>query len=342
MNWYLRKDDGVMFGPVPETALRQWAADGRIGPDDALSQDQAVWTQAPDVPVLGMDWMVELDDGSRYGPIHLLALRELMEDGSISGHTTVTHKATGEARTLGDALHDARVAEPPPAAAPPPRVAAEPVPSPRPLGRQEWKEIAESKDSFEREAGKWKRMYEDEHQSGLRREAALNERIEELRKSEMSARMRIEQLERKLAQIEKSYQLLKQTAEAGAGDDPSAQIALMESYQELSERYDSLMQQLTAKTGEIQMLLESRAQTEKDAEDRAKRMEEIVRRERTEADNARKRAAEMEETHLQLVKVYRDLNDRFIRMRGKESGTPPPVAAPPPDHRGRPHRHHGR
>jgi hypothetical protein len=44
-------------------------------------------------------------------------------------------------------------------------------------------------------------------------------------------------------------------------------------------------------------------------------MEDIVRRERSEADAARKRAAEMEENHLNLGKAYRDLNERFIRMR---------------------------
>jgi hypothetical protein len=89
----------------------------------------------------------------------------------------------------------------------------------------------------------------------------------------------------------------------------------MESYQEMSLQFDTLMQQLTSKSQEIQSLIQSRAETEKRAEEQIKQMETIVRRERAEADSARNRVAEMEDNHLNLGKAYRDLNERFIRMR---------------------------
>ena len=48
-------------------------------------------------------------------------------------------------------------------------------------------------------------MYEDEHASFLRRENALNERINEMRKNETPSRQLIEQMQRKIAHIESDY-----------------------------------------------------------------------------------------------------------------------------------------
>ena len=41
--WYLRIDDGSVFGPVPEVDLVDWAADGRIAPGNELSADREQW-----------------------------------------------------------------------------------------------------------------------------------------------------------------------------------------------------------------------------------------------------------------------------------------------------------
>ena len=109
---------------------------------------------------------------------------------------------------------------------------------------------------------------------------------------------------------------MKQTVESSSTDDNTTQlVALMESYQELSLQYDALMQQLTAKSQEIQTLIQSRAETEKRAEEQIKQMEQIVRRERAEADRVRQQKADMEENHLHLAKAYRELNEQFVRLR---------------------------
>jgi hypothetical protein len=260
-----------------------------------------------------MDWLIGMDDGSLYGPLHLSAIRDLLADGSLTEQTRLTHKTTGAACSLGEAI--AAPEEPPVQPAPMDTMQAL-APSTAVPARAEWKEIAQSKDFFEREANKWRKMYEDEHASSLRRENELTQRFDEMRKNELSSRLAIEQKQRKLAHLEESYNTLKQTVESNSTDDNTTQlVALMESYQEMSLQFDTLMQQLTAKSREIQTLIESRSEAEKRAEEQIKRMEEIVRRERAEADSARSRVAEMEETHLNLGKAYRDLNERFIRMR---------------------------
>lgn len=312
MNWYLRKSDDTVYGPVDDTMLRQWAVQGRVAPEDQVSQDRQTWSPAHAQPGLEMDWLIEMDDGTFYGPIHLTALRELAADGSLIPETRLTHKTTGTVRSLEETL----AAPETPAAQPTPVAAASPAPGTPIPARAEWKEIAQSKDFFEREANKWRKMYEDEHAGFLRRENALGERVNDMRKNELSSRLVIEQMQRKITRIESAYNQMKQTVESSSTDDKTTQlVALMESYQELSQQYDALMQQLTAKSQEIRSLIQSRTETEKMAEEQGKRMEQIVHRERAEADGARSRVAEMEENHLNLGKAYRDLNERFIQMR---------------------------
>lgn len=328
MSWYLLKNDGTVYGPVEWPELQEWAGDGRIAPEDSLSQDRRSWKSAPSYADLRMEWLVELDDGSRYGPIHLMALREMQQEGSLSPATRILHARTQEITTLGEALKAAAPATPTPtpAPAPAPKVVA-PAPvapsateekpaSAKAPTRMEWKEIARSKDHFEREAVKWRKMYEEERERAERTEKTADERVEALRKNELASTLTIEQLQRTIGQLEKKAALMEQTLAATDSNGQSAQIlALIQSYQELSERYDNLVQQLTSKSQEIQSVLESRAQAEKYAAEQVRRTEEVVQREREESDLARRRATELEQSHLDLVRAYRELNDRFIRFR---------------------------
>jgi len=362
--FFLRKNDGNVYGPVDRPTLQDWASQGRVAPDDAISKDKEGWYPAPTLPDLQMHWMVNLPDGSQYGPVHLLALKELAEEGSVPLDSEVTNRLTEKTSKLADALKEPRsvapkpivseaTAEPP---APPQEQEEPPTPEPETGAtqveaetslapdeaeeeeppaeaaeihmqrvRDEWREIAESKDQYEKESIKWRKMYEDEHASLLKKEGALNERIDELRRSESAARLEIEQLERKLRAAQRDYQLLKQTVEGNEGTPQSSQlVALMEAYSELSQGYDSLASQVTSKSAEIRSLLDSRKLAEENAEEQMKRMEQMAKREREEAESARRQAAEMEETHLQLVKSYRDLNSRFIRLRQEASGEASP------------------
>ncbi|OQW96380.1 MAG: hypothetical protein BWK77_04970 [Verrucomicrobia bacterium A1] len=104
MTWYLKKISGEVFGPVELATLETWATDGRVAPDDQLSEDQVHWVPAPERAELAMDWVVELDDGGTYGPLHLFSLRDLLEDGSISRRLKITNRRTRETSTVSDAL----------------------------------------------------------------------------------------------------------------------------------------------------------------------------------------------------------------------------------------------
>ena len=104
MEWYLKKADGEVFGPVSTPALRQWAAGGRIAPDDQLSSDLETWMPAIDLPDLGLDWMVELGPDKIYGPFHLLALGDLIREGGVPAAAPIIHRVTGERHILHEAL----------------------------------------------------------------------------------------------------------------------------------------------------------------------------------------------------------------------------------------------
>lgn len=104
MAWYLKKSSGDVYGPVDLPTLQLWATDGRVAADDQASEDRQRWKPAPDIPELGMDWRVQLPDGSSYGPVHPLALRDLIQDGSIARDARLTHRLGTAGPTASEAL----------------------------------------------------------------------------------------------------------------------------------------------------------------------------------------------------------------------------------------------
>lgn len=321
MPWYLQKSDGSVYGPHEEAVLQQWAADGRIGPEDLVSEDQQDWRPAADLPSLRMDWLVRLDSGALYGPFNLEALAILAQSGELSDEAEVVHRLSARRYTLSQAL-----AVPPEQAAAGPPV-GESEASAGPVDHIAWREIVVSRDRSEREARKWKQCFEEERERAEQERRALNDRLEELRKSERAARVQLEQAERRLSELRADYERLEESVRKMPGGDQTARaITWMESYQDLSRRYDRLMEQLTAKNQEVQEAQRARAKAEEEALRLVDQMEAVVAREREEAQRARQRLAEMEEAHLQLVRAYRELNERYIRAR--EQATRPPAAPP--------------
>ncbi|TAN38181.1 MAG: hypothetical protein EPN23_03190 [Verrucomicrobia bacterium] len=341
MDWFLKKRDGQIYGPVTGAALQQWAAGGRIAADDEISSDQVTWHHAADVADLGLDWMVEMGNGTLYGPFHLLALGDLIREGSVPAAAPIIHRVTGERHILHEALllvmleqntrlaataQELRVelekaqAELDELAIAPAEMTAPPGAS----GQAEWKDMAGKRDSFEKEAQKWKRLYTDAQAAAQTREAALNERIEHLRREDLAARTQLEQTQLSLRKLEKTLEQIGDTtvyhndAEAAAGQ----RLALLDAYNELSRRCETLMDQLNAKSAELEELLQTQGLIRNEADQRVQAMEAHLRKERDEADRARKRALQLEEDHLQLLRSFRDLNDRYIRLRQQASHVP--------------------
>ncbi len=334
--WYLRKVEGHIYGPVNAVTLWRWAADGRIAPDDSISQDQDAWMTAHTVADLAMDWRVLLADQQEYGPVHLLALRDLLREGVVTLDTRVQHKENGDNFSVAEALLPVLVEQNDRMQEEidkltgrigelqhhikeqqhllmkdNPQAGAESDPVVR-----EWREVLEHRESLQKDMLKWKKLYEEERASRdhARNEAeaqnrALKQSLAEMQSERDKLLYRTRQLEKHMQELQAA-----QGAEDGSGLPP-ATTALFDSYQKLSENYDGLLQQLTEKSEELRVLLDAREETEQRAEQRIRQMEDVLTREREEADKARRRLAEIERTHLQLVKSYRELNDQYIRIR---------------------------
>ena len=92
------------MGPITLTEMRAWASECRIGPDHQVSSNGQDWTPAPDLAELAMRWHVRLVDGTLYGPLSILAVRYLIEDGAVAADAEVTHRITGAKEKALDAL----------------------------------------------------------------------------------------------------------------------------------------------------------------------------------------------------------------------------------------------
>lgn len=113
-NWFLRKhDNGEVFGPVPFEKIREWAHSAQVNPQDTLSIDQVIWTKAPMIPEMEMDWLVVVGENLLYGPTTAEALIEFEKLGEINPATGLINCNTGKRCTLGEApFYQASLANP--------------------------------------------------------------------------------------------------------------------------------------------------------------------------------------------------------------------------------------
>lgn len=103
-NWFLKKyESEEIFGPIRFEQIRAWAQAAQVNPQDMVSTDREVWTKAPMVPDLAMDWLIEVSQSLLYGPTTSGALMEFSRLGEIHRNTHILNCKTGEILTLGQA-----------------------------------------------------------------------------------------------------------------------------------------------------------------------------------------------------------------------------------------------
>lgn len=96
--WWVRDHEGGRYGPVAFEVLKSWVRDGRIGPANEISRDGVEWSPATAEPALEMEWVVEVEDGQFYGPIHRDAVRGLINEGAIAQHAVLFRRTALDAR----------------------------------------------------------------------------------------------------------------------------------------------------------------------------------------------------------------------------------------------------
>ena len=85
--WFVKKQDGAVYGPADFASLIRWAQEGRIDPDSLISSDKINWATASLTPELEMDWMVETAPGNVFGPFNRQLVIRLFNEGKINSNT---------------------------------------------------------------------------------------------------------------------------------------------------------------------------------------------------------------------------------------------------------------
>jgi flagellar motor protein MotB len=104
--WFLRKSDGVEYGPVSLAELRRWSVESRVLAGNEISGDQKRWHLIEELQDLDMNWVARRPDGLEYGPFNIRATTELHRHDVLPKGTTFRHKSTGETHTLEEVLQE--------------------------------------------------------------------------------------------------------------------------------------------------------------------------------------------------------------------------------------------
>ena len=81
--WFVRTEDGNVYGPATVATLVEWAKDGRVEPTGFLSKDRISWTPAQLMDELDMKWLVEFEPGKVFGPFNRSFVSHLYHNGSF-------------------------------------------------------------------------------------------------------------------------------------------------------------------------------------------------------------------------------------------------------------------
>ena len=82
--WYVRMEDGKVYGPAGIGSLVDWAKDGRVTPTSFVSQDRKAWVPAQLMPELEMKWLVETEPGKVFGPFNRAVVIGLFRNDGIA------------------------------------------------------------------------------------------------------------------------------------------------------------------------------------------------------------------------------------------------------------------
>lgn len=315
--WFLRKEDGVIYGPVGLDILREWAASARIEPSDSLSLDQETWRPASEEPGLEMNWLVELEEGGAYGPVHVCALLELAADGTLPGTTQVRNARDGRrislrALTLIEGgAYSVRSVVP---------KAAEPVEGSAVMPPT-WQSMAHERDRFQKESDRWQERYEREIFTA---ETALRTLQSDMRRLEEEASALRSELDRARSREELFRRQVERRGEGGS--TPGEMDA---AFLELAQGYETLAAQLAAQSEELSALRQTLARTQISNTERIAFLEREIEAERKEARAAREELTRSEEAYQQVIQSLRELNFHYIQLKETRSDPVRPIPAEP-------------
>ena len=297
--WYLKMNDGTVYGPADLNRLQTWAREGRVAPSSQISSDRKSWIPASQMPELGMEWVVEVEQGQYYGPFHPDVVRDLIAQKRVPASARRFKLDTGRAqedhsKELNAALEKAKssLAE-------------------KDAALAEQKSLVAEKEALIAEL-KAALVEQKTLIAGLRnQEAGLSAKLEKSQKESESATAasasRIEELETALkkehARAEELAAALK--AERAHTEELAAALAKSKSEAEAERvRVENLLAQLVSAAEREKTLRADLDLAHKTAASERKCVEAAIRRERQtakELEGARKEVEDLQWTMMSLV-----------------------------------------
>ena len=323
MEWVAQLTNGELLGPVHLLALRDaWQAD-LIAPRTPVVRRRT--GQSHDLADTLVSALVLQDERQRARLADLAARVEQLEAERADAQSAAA-AALSEADTLRtdlrarglelttlaariEELEVLRAAPSPVAPAPPPAPAAAPTAEPPSPAAADWRAQQCERYEAEREAQRWKRLYESDAAAHLRhqQEAEVTQRA--LRTDLLAAQRELESLRKRVRAADATP---PQTAVAPATPGQLDAASLADMVRRLTRNYHAMTEQAERSAEELEQArarlteLES-GRTDQDAAARlAAQAEELA--------TVRAKLAELEETHRGVLKEFRDLHDRHLRL----------------------------
>ena len=94
----MKMNDGTVYGPADLNRLQTWTREGRVAPSSQISSDRKSWIPASQMPELGMEWVVEVEQGQYYGPFHPDVVRDLIAQKRVPASARRFKLDTGRAQ----------------------------------------------------------------------------------------------------------------------------------------------------------------------------------------------------------------------------------------------------
>ena len=302
MTWYVQKSDGI-YGPVDLAQLQHLATEGHLSPEENVSENpEEGWIPAHQLSALGMDWFVMLEDGTGYGPYHILAIVPMLEEDEIDPDTLLYSQSMDASFTASTALCSALIEKT--------KVLNHLVESteeqlellslqqeagtenqPAGFGASSWREAMREKANHEKLSKKWAHLYQEERAQNAHLREKAQELENQLSQVEIKNQSEVHRLQEKITYAEER---LDQLHESGLSHTGPAAVEMAQ--HELAAKFETVLHQLREKTSELNEAIHARHDAEEEQRQLMHRYELKIAAEREEAKVARERAASMEET----------------------------------------------
>jgi hypothetical protein len=352
---YYYKDQDQVFGPAELEMLYTWAQQGELSPQLPIAKDdpEGVYKPAAEWPELEMEWEVTSEERV-YGPLHVEAVIAFLENETFAPGDQARERATGETYEVID-LSCAVLMQQNEAL----REALESTPSQGeehaaytdiPHNKREWQDTLKQRDELAKEAVKWKKFYEDLGNRNERNVKQLNDQLDTLKADERIASDRIRNLEKQRRVLEERNLEIQESALTGSStsnDDALELLTLKRAYNDLSDKLENVLDQLTVRTEQLEKIYAQRDELELTVRHKEEELQQTIREEREENHRIRRQHMDLENLHAELLRSFRELNDKMVQMRNnpdfKRAPSPAQEIVPPaPGKRGRKKRERGK